>query len=231
MEAGPLLQLQNVSKRFDSPESGEHLEVLRNVNLEVPRGSSLAIIGPSGSGKSTLLNIIGTLDRPSSGEVLLAGQNLSRLNDKELAAVRNRKIGFVFQAHYLLPQCSVLENVLVPTVPDKARRGDTEVVERAKKLLQRVGLAERLNHRPGQLSGGERQRVAVVRALINGPELLLADEPSGALDAASSAELTRLLLDLNRNDGVTLIVVTHALELARQMSRVYELRAGELQGA
>src|SRR5258705_402740 len=228
MEAGPLLQLQNVSKRFDSPESGEHLEVLRNVDLEVVRGSSLAIVGPSGSGKSTLLNIIGTLDRPNSGEVLLAGQNLSRLSDKELAAVRNRKIGFVFQSHYLLPQCSVLENVLVPTVPDKTRRNDSEAIERGKKLLQRVGLAERLNHRPGQLSGGERQRVAVVRALINGPELLLADEPTGALDAASSAELARLLLDLNRNDGVTLIVVTNALELARQMARVYELRAGEL---
>ncbi|HMJ67237.1 MAG TPA: ABC transporter ATP-binding protein [Candidatus Binatia bacterium] len=228
MEAGPLLQLQNVSKRFDSPESGEHLEILRNVNLDVARGSSLAITGPSGSGKSTLLNIIGTLDRPTSGDVLLAGQNLSGLSDKELAAVRNRKIGFVFQSHYLLPQCSVLENVLVPTVPNKERCNDSEVIARGKKLLQRVGLAERLNHRPGQLSGGERQRVAVVRALINGPELLLADEPTGALDTASSAELTRLLLDLNRNDGVTLIVVTHALELARQMARVYELRAGEL---
>ena len=190
METGPLLQLQNVSKRYDSPESGEHLDVLRNVTFEVGRGSSLSIVGPSGSGKSTLLNIIGTLERPSSGTVVLSGRDLSGLDDKELAAVRNQKIGFVFQSHYLLPQCSVLENVLVPTLPDKARRKDGKVVDRAKGLLQRVGLAERMNHRPGQLSGGERQRVAVVRALINQPELLLADEPTGALDGASAAELT-----------------------------------------
>lgn len=228
MESGPLLQLQNVSKRFDSPESGEHLEILHGVNLEVGRGESLAIVGPSGSGKSTLLNIIGTLDRPNSGTVVLAGGNLSSLSDDELAGVRNEKIGFVFQSHYLLPQCSVLENVLVPTVPQKGRRNDKQVVERAKQLLARVGLAERTNHRPGQLSGGERQRVAVVRALINGPELLLADEPTGALDATSAAELARLLLELNRQDGVALVVVTHALDLARQMQRVYELRRGEL---
>jgi lipoprotein-releasing system ATP-binding protein len=228
MESGSLLQLQNVSKRFDSPESGEHLEILRGVNLEVARGESLAIVGPSGSGKSTLLNIIGTLDRPSSGTVVLSGRNLSSLSDDELAAVRNEKVGFVFQSHYLLPQCSVLENVLVPTVPQKGRRNDKQVVERAKQLLARVGLAERTNHRPGQLSGGERQRVAVVRALINGPELLLADEPTGALDATSAAELARLLLELNRQDGVALVVVTHALDLARQMQRVYELRRGEL---
>jgi ABC-type lipoprotein export system ATPase subunit len=228
MESGPLLQLQNVSKRFDSPESGEHLEVLCGINLELARGASLAIVGPSGSGKSTLLNIIGTLDRPSSGNVVLSGRNLSSLNDEELAAVRNEKIGFVFQSHYLLPQCSVLENVLVPTVPQKGRRNDKAVVERAKKLLARVGLAERTNHRPGQLSGGERQRVAVVRALVNEPEFLLADEPTGALDAASAAELARLLLEVNRQDGVALIAVTHALDLARQMQRVYELRQGEL---
>jgi ABC-type lipoprotein export system ATPase subunit len=230
MESGPLLQLQDVSKRFDSPESGEHLEILRGVNLELARGASLAIVGPSGSGKSTLLNIMGTLDRPSSGTVILAGRNLSSLSDDELAAVRNEKIGFVFQSHYLLPQCSVLENVLVPTVPQKGRRKDKQVVERAKQLLARVGLAERTNHRPGQLSGGERQRVAVVRALINGPELLLADEPTGALDAASAADLARLLLELNRQDGVALVVVTHALDLARQMNGVYELRRGELIG-
>jgi ABC-type lipoprotein export system ATPase subunit len=228
METGPLLQLQNVSKRFDSPESGEHLEILRGVNLELARGESLAIIGPSGSGKSTLLNIIGTLDRPTSGTVVLSGRNLSSLSDDELAAVRNEKIGFVFQSHYLLPQCSVLENVLVPTVPQKGRRNDKQVVERAKQLLARVGLTERTNHRPGQLSGGERQRVAVVRALINGPELLLADEPTGALDATAAAELARLLLELNRQDGVALVVVTHALDLARQMQRVHELRRGEL---
>jgi ABC-type lipoprotein export system ATPase subunit len=227
MESGPLLELRNVSRRYDSPESGEHLDVLRNITLDVARGTSLAIVGPSGSGKSTLLNIIGTLERPSSGSVSLGGRDLSRLDDKELAALRNQKIGFVFQSHYLLPQCSVLENVLVPTLPTKPKRSG--VVERAKSLLQRVGLGERMNHRPGQLSGGERQRVAVVRALINGPELLLADEPTGALDGASAAELTRLLLELNQSEGVTLIVVTHAMELARLMGRVLELRDGELQ--
>jgi lipoprotein-releasing system ATP-binding protein len=231
MEAGSLLQLRDVSKRFDSPESGEHLDVLRNVTLEVGSGSSVAIVGPSGSGKSTLLNIIGTLERPTSGGVTLSGRDLGGLDDKELAAVRNQKIGFVFQSHYLLPQCSVLENVLVPTIPDKTRRKKVNVVERGRSLLQRVGLGERMNHRPGQLSGGERQRVAVVRALINEPELLLADEPTGALDAAAAAELSRLLLELNRAEGVTLIVVTHALDLARKMSRVYELRSGELHGA
>jgi ABC-type lipoprotein export system ATPase subunit len=231
MESGPLLQLQNVSKRFDSPESGEHLEILRGVSLDLARGASAAIVGPSGSGKSTLLNILGTLDRPSSGTMVLAGRNLSSLSDEELAAVRNEKIGFIFQSHYLLPQCSVLENVLVPTVPQKRKRDGSEVIDRAKKLLARVGLAERMNHRPGQLSGGERQRVAVVRALINGPELLLADEPTGALDAASAAELARLLLEVNRQDGVALIVVTHALDLARQMQRVYELRQGELRAS
>jgi len=231
MEAGPLLQLQNVSKRFDSPESGEHLEVLRSITLEIARGSSVAIVGPSGSGKSTLLNIIGTLERPTAGTVLLSGRDLSGLDDKEVAAVRNQKIGFVFQSHYLLPQCSVLENVLVPTIPNKTGVKKAGVVDRARALLQRVGLGERMNHRPGQLSGGERQRVAVVRALINGPELLLADEPTGALDAAAASELSRLLLDLNQADGVTLIVVTHSLDLARQMGRVHELRRGELQAA
>ena len=231
MESGPLLQLQNVSKRFDSPESGEHLEVLRGINLELAHGASLAIVGPSGSGKSTLLNIIGTLDRPTSGSVVLAGQNLSSLNDEGLATVRNEKVGFVFQSHYLLPQCSVLENVLVPTVPQQGRRNAQALLERARKLLARVGLAERTNHRPGQLSGGERQRVAVVRALINEPRFLLADEPTGALDAASAAELARLLLEVNRQDGVALIVVTHAFDLARQMQRVYELRQGELRAS
>ena len=189
MESGPLLQLQDVSKRFDSPESGEHLEVLRSVNLELGRGASLAIVGPSGSGKSTLLNIIGTLDRPSSGNVVLSGRNLSSLTDEELAAVRNEKIGFVFQSHYLLPQCSVLENVLVPTVPRKGRRNDKTVAERAQKLLARVGLAERTNHRPGQLSGGERQRVAIARALMNKPRILFADEPTGNLDAETGRQI------------------------------------------
>ena len=224
----PLLKLENVAKRYDSQDGAAALTVLTDVSLEVARGESLAIVGPSGSGKSTLLHIIGTLDRPTNGQVLLDGQDLNQLGELHLAAVRNRQIGFVFQAHYLLPQCSVLENVLVPTlakptrakVPakDAAERGATESAgARATRLLNRVGLGERLAHRPGQLSGGERQRAAVVRALINQPQLLLADEPTGSLDHASAQELGQLLVELNREEGVTLIVVTHAPELARRM--------------
>jgi predicted ABC-type transport system involved in lysophospholipase L1 biosynthesis ATPase subunit len=212
-----LLRLIGVSKSY------EHVDVLRNVNLDVLRGESLAIVGPSGSGKSTLLNIIGTLDRPSTGQVFLDGQDLSRLDDVKLAEIRNRQIGFVFQSHHLLPHCDVMENVLVPTLVSK-----TDQTERARKLLERVGLGHRLTHRPGQLSGGERQRVAVVRALINQPKLLLADEPTGSLDRASAAELGQLLVELNREQGLTLIVVTHALDLAQRMGRTLEIRNGQL---
>jgi lipoprotein-releasing system ATP-binding protein len=234
--SGPLLKLVDVSRRYDSPDSAGALAVLDAVSLEVERGESLAIVGPSGSGKSTLLHIIGTLDRPTSGQVTLDGQDLGRLDESQIAAVRNRQIGFVFQAHYLLPQCTVLENVLVPTlatgrrktVPTKSKTDPESAATRATRLLARVGLAERLGHRPGQLSGGERQRVAVVRALINQPQLLLADEPTGALDHASAQQLGQLLVELNREEGVTLIVVTHALELAKRMGRILELRDGRL---
>ena len=169
---------------------------------------------------------MGTLDRPTSGQIQLDGQDLNRLDDVELAAIRNRQIGFVFQGHHLLPQCSVIENVLLPTLPQKADPASAE--SRARRLLKRVGLTERLGHRPGQLSGGERQRVAVVRALINQPKLLLADEPTGSLDRVSGNDLGQLLLELNREEGVTLVVVTHALELAQRMGRVLELRDGRL---
>lgn len=223
-----LLKLINVSKQYDSLADGDPVFVLKGISLEIGAGESVAIVGPSGSGKSTLLNVIGTLDRPSRGQVLLDGEDLSKLNDEQLAAARNRRIGFVFQAHHLLPQCTVLENVLVPTLAAQDGAIRNEADERARRLLQRVGLAERLSHRPGQLSGGERQRVAVVRALINGPKLLLADEPTGALDRASAQNLGQLLVDLNREEGVTLIVVTHAPELAQRMGRILELRDGQL---
>jgi ABC-type lipoprotein export system ATPase subunit len=224
----PLLRLVNVTRRYDSPANAGALTVLNQVTLEVARGESLAIIGPSGSGKSTLLHIIGTLDRPTSGSVALDGQDLNALDALQIAAVRNRQIGFVFQTHYLLPQCTVWENVLVPTLAcaDAALRD--RAGERAERLLRRVGLGERKSHRPGELSGGERQRVAVVRALINQPQLLLADEPTGSLDHASAQQLGQLLLQLNREEGVTLIVVTHALDLARRMARMLELRDGRL---
>src|SRR5213083_552683 len=224
----PLLKLIDVCKRYESPTGTEAVPVLRDVTLEIQRGESVAIVGPSGSGKSTLLNIMVTLDRPSSGQVLLDGQELSRLDDIQLAAVRNREIGFIFQSHHLLPQCTVLENVLVPTLANKDTSLRNGAVERAKQLLDKVSLGARLTHRPGQLSGGERQRVAVVRALINQPKLLLADEPTGALDRASAQSLGQLLAGLNREEGVTLVVATHAPDLARQMQRALELRDGAL---
>jgi lipoprotein-releasing system ATP-binding protein len=234
---GPLLKLANVTKRYESPEKEGSLAVLRDISLEVSGGESLAIVGPSGSGKSTLLHIIGTLDRATSGQVSIGGRDISQLNEEELAVLRNQQIGFVFQAHYLLPQCTVMENVLVPTLaqpaattgPDnRTDKGSESPESRANRLLARVGLAERAAHRPGELSGGERQRVAVVRALINRPRLLLADEPTGALDHASAQHLGQLLIELNQEEDVTLILVTHALELARRMEKVWRLSDGRL---
>lgn len=242
-ETTMLLQLERVTKRYAAVAGAAAAPVLDDVSLAVAAGAALAIVGPSGSGKSTLLQILGTLDRPTSGRVLLAGQDLAGLDDLALAVVRNRHIGFVFQAHFLLPHCTVLENVLVPTLagvgpPPPAASGSGPVsgpvgiaeppLPRARRLLERVGLSHRLDHFPGQLSGGERQRVAVVRALINQPRLLLADEPTGALDHASATALGQLLVELNREEAVTLIVVTHALDLARRMERVLELRDGKL---
>ena len=221
-----LIELRNVSKSYGT------LNILRDVSLGVACGDALAIVGPSGSGKSTLLQIIGTLDRATSGEILLDGKNLAALNDVEVAEVRNRQVGFVFQSHYLLPQCTVLENVLVPTLAcSQSEIGDrrSEIPEaRAMRLLKRVGLGERLHHRPGQLSGGERQRAAVVRALINRPQLLLADEPTGALDHASATALGQLFVELNKEEDVTLIVVTHAMDLAKRMARVARIEDGKL---
>src|SRR5216117_2734403 len=226
--SSPLLKLSEMCKRHESPTGIETVPVLRDITLEIQRGESVAIVGPSGSGKSTLLNIMGTLDRPSSGQVLLDGRELNELDDIQLAAVRNREIGFIFQSHHLLPQCTVLENVLVPTLANKDAALRNGAVERAKRLLEKVGLGARLTHRPGQLSGGERQRVAVVRALIHQPKLLLADEPTGALDRASAQNLADLLGQVNREEGVTLVVVTHALDLAKRMERVLELSDGQL---
>lgn len=236
-----LLQALKLSKHY-ATLGGRPLSVLDDVTLELASGESLAIVGPSGSGKSTLLQIIGTLDRPSNGKVVLGGQDLNLLDERALAGVRNRQIGFVFQSHYLLPQCTVWENVLVPTLAANDSAGHTpaetsqgaggpseSVEKRAERLLKRVGLSDRLAHFPGQLSGGERQRVAVVRALINRPKLLLADEPTGALDQHSADALGQLLVELNREEAVTLIVVTHSRELAQRMGRVLELKDGKLQ--
>ena len=222
----PLLQLENISREFPSAENGEPLRVLRELSLEIGRGESIAIVGPSGCGKSTLLNIIGTLDQPTTGKVTLDGQDLNTLDGNSLAALRNREIGFIFQSHHLLPQCTVMENVLVPTLAHGQATATDE--ERGRRLLERVDLGERLAHRPGQLSGGERQRVAVVRALINQPKLLLADEPTGALDQATADKLSQLLVELNQEENVTLITVTHSGNLANRMARTLELIDGQL---
>lgn len=224
-----LLELINVAKRYDMPNGATNAPyVLKDVTLRVDSSESVAITGPSGSGKSTLLNIIGALDRPTDGRVLLDGRDLSQLKDDELATIRNRQIGFVFQLHHLLPQYTVLENVLVPTLASASRSTRDDAESRAHRLLERVGLRARLSYRPGQLSGGERQRVAVVRALINNPGMLLADEPTGSLDRAAADNLAQLLVELNREEGVTLIMVTHSLDLAGRMARVLELKDGVL---
>ena len=223
---GPLLQLENISREFPSAENGEPLRVLRGLSLEIGHGESIAIVGPSGCGKSTLLNIIGTLDQPTTGTVTLDGQDLSTLDGNALAALRNCEMGFIFQSHHLLPQCTVMENVLVPTLAHGQATAADE--ERGRRLLERVDLGDRLAHRPGQLSGGERQRVAVVRALINQPKLLLADEPTGALDQATADKLGQLLVELNQEENVTLITVTHSADLANRMARTLELLDGQL---
>ena len=223
MKAGkPLLELNGVSKDYGD------VGVLRDVNLRLDGAEAIAIAGPSGSGKSTLLNIIGTLDRPTSGAVFFDGDDLLRLSADEIATMRNRKIGFVFQLHHLLPQCTILENVLIPTLAAAAKGRNDEANSRAQRLLDRVGLGAHKSQRPGQLSGGERQRAAIVRALINQPRLLLADEPTGSLDRASAENLRELLIELNRDEGVALIVVTHSMELARGLDRIYEMRDGSL---
>ncbi len=222
-----ILSLNNVSKSFAGAQGGPEVSVLKGVTLDLPAGASAAIVGPSGSGKSTLLNILGTLDRPTSGEVVLDGRQISRMNEEELAEVRNQLVGFVFQLHHLLPHCTALENVLVPTLAFGKPGKDSRA--RAENLLKRVGLDHRLHSLPGTLSGGERQRVAIVRALINRPKLLLADEPTGALDRASADALATLLLELNREENVTLVVVTHAPDLAAKMKHVFVINDGVLQ--
>jgi len=217
-----LLSLEAVYKSY---HSGVPREILHNISFQVNPGESVAIVGPSGSGKSTLLNLMGGLDRPTMGRILLDGRDLASLPDEELARVRNREIGFIFQLHHLLPQLSVLENVLLPTL---AFQADENAIARAESLLNKVGLGAHLHQRPAQLSGGEQQRTAVVRALINQPKLLLADEPTGSLDAENAENLGNLLVELNRSEKVTLVLVTHALHLAEKMDRVLELRNGLL---
>jgi lipoprotein-releasing system ATP-binding protein len=213
--------------RKDYPTRSGPLPVLRGIDLELKRGEALAVMGPSGSGKSTLLHILGTLDRPTAGMVTLEGKDPFALSEPELADFRNRHIGFIFQDHHLLPQCSVLENVLIPTLVADGDRTETE--KRARELLERVGLSGRLDHRPAELSGGERQRVAVARALVRRPILLLADEPTGNLDRRTAQSVGQLLLDLHRQAQTVLVVVTHSAELAHLFPRQLEMADGRLE--
>lgn len=222
----PLIELSNLSKSYIDPGSGARVPVLRGIDLQVEAGESVAIIGPSGCGKSTLLNILGTLDIPDGGTIIFDGESLTGSSPKHLAAIRSQKIGFIFQLHHLMPQCSVLENVLLPTLALKNPPLDAQA--RAQELLSAVGLQDRMSWKPAQLSGGERQRVAFVRALINQPRLILADEPTGALDEANAAALTDLLLQLQKASGVTLVMVTHHRDQAQRMGRVLKIHEGHL---
>jgi lipoprotein-releasing system ATP-binding protein len=224
----PALQLQDICKSYVSATGLDDLAILRNVSMTVEQGDSISIIGPSGCGKSTLLNLMGTLDQPDSGKILFDGRDLAGMHEDAAAEFRNRHIGFIFQAHHLLPQCSALENVLVPTLAGTGRNRQADPVLKARKLLERVGLTDRMHHRPGSLSGGECQRVAVARALINNPDMLLADEPTGLLDRENAEKLVDLLLELNREDDLTLIMVTHADNLARLCKKFYSIRDGQL---
>ncbi len=221
------MTLQVIDLYKEYPTRSGALSVLRGLNFEMQRGDALAVMGPSGSGKSTLLHILGTLDAPTSGTVRIEGMEPLTLPERALADFRNRHVGFVFQDHHLLPQCSVLENVLIPTLVGTDGRANAEAW--ARQLLERVGLSHRLDHRPAELSGGERQRVAVARALVRHPILLLADEPTGNLDRQSSHAVGSLLLDLHRQEQTILIVVTHSVELAAQFPRRMEMIDGALQ--
>lgn len=225
-----MIELVDVTKDYGQPGRDSAVHVLKGISLRVEPGQTLAIVGPSGCGKSTLLNLIGGLDCPTGGRVLFEGTDLAALNDTQRADVRRRDMGFVFQLHHLLPQCTVLENVLVPTLARNQNTDSREARQKAENWLERIGLKDHMTHRPGELSGGQRQRVAVARALINGPKLLLADEPTGSLDEQTSDSMGDLLATLNREEGVTMVVVTHSRRLASRLSQVRELRDGRLSG-
>lgn len=221
-----MINVRQLSKTYETP--GEDIRVLDHLALSLAAGETAAIIGPSGCGKSTLLNLLGALDRPTSGTITIGDQDISTFTEEQAAAFRNHSLGFIFQQQHLLPQLNVLENVLVPRLAGDWQEPAADTEKRALQLLESVGLSNRLNHLPWQLSGGEKLRTAVARALINRPKLILADEPTGSLDPASTDTIADLLLTLNRDHGVTLIVVTHNAALAQRMGKTFELRSGKL---
>ena len=215
-----MIEIKDIYKSFGV------LEVLKGVNLSVKKGEIVAIIGKSGAGKTTLLQIIGTLDRPSKGQIIIGGTDVFALKDKELAAFRNKHIGFIFQFHQLLPEFTALENVCIPAMI--AREKESQYKPRAEKLLQELGLAERMGHKPNELSGGEKQRVAAARALMMSPDIILADEPTGSLDEKNKKELSELLLQLRKEYGQTILLVTHDKELAGIADRIIEIKDGKI---
>lgn len=222
-----MISVQNLSKSYQTP--GETIQVLTDLNLTLDPGDTASIVGPSGCGKSTLLNLLGALDRPTSGSIIIDGQDIASFTDPQASAFRNHSLGFIFQQHHLLPQLTVLENVLIPRLAGDWSEPASTTEQRARQLLETVGLSHRLNHLPWQLSGGEKLRTAVARALINQPKLILADEPTGSLDPTSTETIADLLLTLNQTQNVTLIVVTHNPDLARRMAKPFELKSGKLQ--
>ena len=222
-----LLQLQNITKGYGQLGTHSYRPVLKELNLELSQGEKVAIIGPSGSGKTTLLNLIGALDLPEKGKVLFEGTDITGYSKNELANFRNKKLGFIFQLHYLMPQLTLWENVLLPLLP-QGNRISKEQKDWAEHLIRKVGIWEQRNQKPSEMSGGECQRTAVVRALINKPKLILADEPTGALDEDNAAALSELLIQLSNEENVTLVTVTHSTELAARMDLKYALHNGQL---
>lgn len=222
-----LLKLQNISKGYGEPGTHSFRPVLGDLNLEIEKGDKISIVGPSGSGKTTLLNLLGTLDIPDKGKIYFNKSDITAYSKKELAAFRNQHLGFIFQMHHLMPQLTLWENVLLPLFPS-GRKITGEQKNWAEHLIKKVGIWEQRNQKPSEMSGGECQRTAVVRALINKPELILADEPTGALDENNANALSELLVQLSNEEGVTLITITHSADLASQMDKKYLLKNGKL---
>ena len=223
------IQIQNLTKEYSEGPDRKAVQVFSNLSLSVQRGKSLAIVGPSGSGKSTLLNLIGAMDRPTRGYIFIDGKKISSFTEEESARFRNLRIGYIFQSHHLLPALTAVQNIMIPALAGHSNIKNQDLEDRANDLLKKVGLSHRANHLPGELSGGERQRIAVARALINQPQILLADEPTGALDQQNAKLLIDLLLQLKQDFETTLLVVTHSLYLAKKMDRVWALKDGNLE--